>query len=68
MPPATTTLAYHGGTTSMQSHLSSHHPDKYGESSKGKCQHKLDSFVCEKKCPAARAEEITRRIAEVVAN
>jgi len=30
MPPAATTLAYHGGTTSMQSHLSSHHPDKYG--------------------------------------
>ena len=31
VPPAATTLAYHGGTTSMQSHLSSHHPDKYGE-------------------------------------
>ena len=29
VPPAATTLAYHGGTTSMQSHLSSHHPDKY---------------------------------------
>ena len=23
-------LACHGGATSMQSHLSSHHPDKYG--------------------------------------
>ena len=29
VPPAATTLAYHGGTTSMQSHLLSHHPDKY---------------------------------------
>ena len=69
VPPATTTLAYHGGTTSMQSHLSSHHPDKYaGESSKeSQSQRKLDSFVHAKKCPAERAEEITRRIAEVVA-
>ena len=69
VPPATTTLAYHGGTTSMQSHLSSHHPDKYaGESSKeSQSQRKLDSFVHAKKCPAERAEEITRRIAEMVA-
>ena len=68
MPPATTTLAYHGGTTSMQSHLSSHHPDRYGESSKeSRCQRKLDSFVHAKKCLAERAEEITRRIAEMVA-
>ena len=68
VPPAATTLAYHGGTTSMQSHLSSHHPDKYGESSKGSgSQCKLDSFVRPKKCPAERAEEITRRIAEMVA-
>jgi hypothetical protein len=52
----------------MQSHLSSHHPDKYGESSKGSgSQRKLDSFLHTKKCPAERAEEITRRIAEVVA-
>ena len=35
VPPVTTTLAYHGATTSMQSHLSSHNPDKYDESSKG---------------------------------
>ena len=57
VPPATTTLAYHGGTTSMQSHLSSHHPDKYaGESSKeSQSQRKLDSFVHAKKCPAERA-------------
>lgn len=62
VPPATTTLAYHGGTTMVQSHLLSLHPDKYGESSKGsgsRC--KLDSFVRE------RAEEITRRIPKMVA-
>ena len=42
--------------------------DKYGESSKGSgSQRKLDSFLHTKKCPAERAEEITRRIAEVVA-
>ena len=53
----------------MQSHLSSHHPDKYaGESSKeSQSQRKLDSFVHAKKCPAEHAEEITRRIAEMVA-
>ena len=53
----------------MQSHLSSHHPDKYaGESSKeSQSQRKLDSFVHAKKYPAERAEEITRRIAEMVA-
>ena len=53
----------------MQSHLSSHHPDKYaGESSKeSQSQRNLDSFVHAKKCPAERAEEITRRIAEMVA-
>ncbi len=68
VPPATTTLAYHGGTTSMQSHLSSHHPDKYAGESKGSgSQRKLDSFMRAKKCPAERAEEITRRIAEMVA-
>ena len=68
VPPATTTLAYYGGTTSMLSHLSSHHPDKYDESSKGSgSQCELDSFVCAKKCPAECAEEITRRIAEMVA-
>ena len=39
-------LAYHGGTTSMKAHLSSHHPDK---------------------CSAKRAEEISRRIAEMIA-
>ena len=54
VPPATTTLAYHGGTTSMQSQFSSHHPDKYGESSKGsRSQHKLDSLLYTK-CPAER--------------
>ena len=64
VPPATTTLAYHGGTTSMQSHMLSHHPDEYGESSKeSQSQRKLDSFVHAKKC----AEEITSRIAEMVA-
>ena len=41
-----TLVAYHGGTTSIQSHLLSHHPDKYGESSKESwSQCKLDSFV-----------------------
>ena len=49
-------------------HLSSHHHDKYGDSSKeGGSQHKADSFVDAKKCPAESAEEITRRIAEMVA-
>ena len=72
VPPAATTLAYHGGTTSMLSHLSSRHPDKYGESSKGSSpsgsQRKLpDSFVRAKKCSAERAQEITSRIAEMVA-
>ena len=48
----------------MQSHLSSHHPDKYGESSKERqSQCKLNSFVHAKKCSA----EITRRIVELVA-
>ena len=66
--PATITLAYRGGTMSMQSHLSSHHPDKYGESSKGsRSQRKLDSFVRVKKCLAERTEEITNRIVEIVA-
>ena len=68
-PPATTTLAYHGRTTSMQSHLWSHHPDKYGESSKESwSQRKLDSFVHAKKCSAECAEEITSRRAEMVAS
>ena len=66
VPP--TSLAYHGGSTSMQNHLLSHHPDKYSESSKESgSQRKLDSFVPVKKCPAERAEEITVRIAEMVA-
>ena len=44
------------------------HPDKYDESSKeSQSQHKLDSFVHAKKCSAECAEEITRRIAEIVA-
>jgi len=52
----------------MQSHLSSHHPDKYSESSKeSRSQRKVDSFVPAKWCPAERAEEITVRIAEMVA-
>ena len=52
----------------MQSHLLSHHPDKYDESSKGSwSQGKLNRFVRMKKCPAEHAEEITRRIAEMVA-
>ena len=69
VPPASTTLAYHGGTTSMQSHLSSHHPDEYGESSKGSgSQRKLDSFVRAKKCPIIRyliVKEATIRIAKI---
>jgi len=40
-------LRYHGGTTSMQSHLMNHHPDKYvymsGKDSKN--QRKIDSFM-----------------------
>ena len=54
----------------MQNHLASHHPVKYGESGKGSSksqQHKMESFVTVKKCPAERAEEITGRIAEMVA-
>ena len=67
-PLVTTTLAYHDGTTLMQSHLLTHHPDKYNESSKESgSQCKLDQFVHAKKCPAKRAEEITRRIAQMVA-
>ena len=51
----------------MQSHLLSHHPDKYSENSKeSRSQHKLDSFVHAKKCSAECAKEITRRIAEIV--
>ena len=51
----------------MQSHLSSHHPDNCGESNKeSRRQCKLDSFVHAKKCSAERAEEITRRIVDMV--
>lgn len=71
MPPAATTLPY-GGTTSMLRHLLSRHSDKYGKNSKGsgpsESQCKLpDSFVHAKKCSAECAEEITSRMAEMVA-
>ena len=36
MPPTCTILAYHGGTTSMKSHLMSYPPDKYEETSQAK--------------------------------
>ena len=44
------------------------HPDKYDESGKeSHSQCRLDSFVHAKKYSAECAEEITRRIAEIVA-
>jgi len=49
-PPNSTTLVYHGETTSMQSHLMSQHPDKYVYTSvhksgkDSKSQHKIDQF------------------------
>ena len=56
---------------SMLSHLSSCHPDKDGESSKGRGPSKsqlklLDSFGHAKIC-FQRAEEITSRMVELVA-
>ena len=58
-------LAFHGGTTSMQSHLLSRHPDEYrAPEAKNRT---MDDFVVSKKCSTARASEITRRIAEMAA-
>ena len=71
-PPVSTILAYHGGTTSMNSHLTSHHlDDKYAHVAKGsdtnKSQRKIDSFVHEMRCLPEQAEKITRQTAEIVA-
>lgn len=68
--PKPTVLAYHGGTSSMQSHLLSQHPDKYqasADSSSTSKNRTMSDFVVSKKCPTARSTEITRRIAEMVA-
>uniref|UniRef100_A0A1X7SFL6 BED-type domain-containing protein n=1 Tax=Amphimedon queenslandica TaxID=400682 RepID=A0A1X7SFL6_AMPQE len=63
-----TLLAYHGGTTSMKNHLSSHHPSCLS-ASEVTCSsvQSLDNFTVQKKCPAERSKEITKRIAEMVA-
>lgn len=68
-PPTCTILAYHGKTTSMKSHLTSHHPNEYEETSQAKTgsQRSLDSFVHSKKCSTEHAKKITQRIAEMVA-
>ena len=69
--PAATTLAYHGGTMSMLSHVSSYHPDKYCESSKGRgpsgSQLKLLDSFGHMKIRSQRAEETTSRMVEMVA-
>ena len=68
VPPITTVLAYHGGTTSLKNHLTSRHPDKYQEKAgPSHQQHSLESFVRSTKCSAERAEAITQRIVEMVA-
>ena len=69
VPPATTTYF----SLSWWNHiyvkpLYEPHPDKYDESGKeSHSQCRLDSFVHAKKYSAEYAEEITRRIAEIVA-
>ena len=53
----------------MKNHLSSHHPSCLlaSESSRSSSVQSLDNFVIQKKCPAERSKEITKRIAEMVA-
>ena len=59
--------AYHGGTTSIKSHLLSHHPQLCPADSNTSQSNSMDQFVAPKKCSTARSKEITRRIAEMVA-
>ena len=53
-------LAYHGGTTAMQNHLSSRHPENIEPADKNQCRI-TSTFVSTKKCPKERAKEITLR-------
>ena len=55
-------LAYHGGTTAMQNHLSSRHPEKIEPADKNQCR--ITSTF--EKCPKEGAEEITKKIAQMV--
>ena len=63
-----TVLAFHGGTTCMRNHLSSHHKKEYSVlMDASTSQLVLDLFMKNKSCSIQRANEITQLIAEMVA-